>query len=131
MTTTETVREVTLAEVQAVLPTLDPQRKNPGKRGDNIGTKSNPGCVYTAPDGRHCIAGEVLTLLDVPVPQWGDPRGGSRVHAIDKFWLPERGVRLEDDVVLLLGALQEEADSGRSWGESIDRVRRDHPRLLP
>lgn len=49
----------TLDDVMAVVNELDLTQTNP-----------SPGCVYTGPDGSHCIAGEICVKLGIDVPKW-------------------------------------------------------------
>jgi hypothetical protein len=55
---------IELSELQAVGSDLPPEKTNPA-----------PGflCLYTAPDGNHCIVGEIFERLGVPVPECAAP----------------------------------------------------------
>ena len=50
---------ITLEKIEAIGHQLPPERTNPA-----------PGfvCLYTAPDGEHCIIGEICQQLGLPVP---------------------------------------------------------------
>jgi hypothetical protein len=54
-------------------------------------SKSNPypGCVYTAPNGEHCIAGQICVELGIEVPEWDDEVGN------DSFGFNDRNPNTE------------------------------------
>lgn len=66
-TTIYTLDDVESTIIAAV--TRTPNALNPTAPSDSIyGTE----CLYTGPDGSHCIAGQVLVDLGLPVPGYGD-----------------------------------------------------------
>lgn len=95
---------ITLKQVQDVVREVvadHPDRVNPRARGDGGG-----GCVYTSrtdPDW-HCLAGETLVRLDLPLPD-----NALRIMSVDPH-----GEIFRPDAMTFLRALQDLADSGHS-----------------
>ena len=87
-----------------------PSRMNPTLK-DGLNT-----CVYTSNRGEHCLVGEVLTNLGHTVPSYR-----SKLNNIDFFKVATgrdyRDIDLE--AIGILGDIQEIADRGMTWGESI------------
>lgn len=112
-------RRVTLAEVEAVLPTLNRRRRNPSQ---------GFACAYTDPrnPSRHCIAGEVMTQLGVPVPGVDEPQNTANFRRlINADYFPAIGrTTFDADAIDLLERLQERADDGVTWGETLRDVLR-------
>lgn len=97
--------------------------------GDFVNPRdSNGTCIYTNEDGdKHCIAGQILVELEMPVPEPYD----STVWTCDAF------VDFETEAKECLNQLQSTADRGRyemdengvsvgfvelTWREAIERV---------
>jgi hypothetical protein len=98
----------------------------------------NPGggCVYSDEQGNHCIAGEILVRLDLPVPEYGEMQNTTTVDHLDYLSYDV----IEPDALELLADLQMKADETvdpkdtnlplmredggiqRTWGEVVDRV---------
>lgn len=95
---------ITLQQVQDLareVATEFPDRVNPRSRDGNGG-----GCVYTdrADPDWHCLGGEILVRLDLPLPD-----NALRVMSVDPH-----GEIFRPDAMTFLRALQDVADSGHS-----------------
>jgi hypothetical protein len=113
---------ITRAKVLAEVETLrDSRKKNPWVyEGSPEQT-----CVYTSPTNlkRHCIAGEVLNRLGAPLP---DPRhedetlaNEDTISSLASGWLVSKNVLVDKGALDLLYALQQQADTGMTWGRAI------------
>lgn len=130
------MKTITKDQVLKVIEGLPAEQRNPGRRshgGRDAVAAAGPGCVYTDPKtGRHCIAGEVLHLLGVPVPTEaiGEPNTQRIFFVVDYWLIPKHAIRVEPAAVTLLGNLQDEADEGATWGEAIENVKKQHPEVF-
>lgn len=97
-------RRVNKAEVEAVLRDLVKLRRTNPKRNGN--------CIYTSPQGHHCIAGEAMVWLGLggKVPAWGDEAND---NCLEELHLS--GV-FTPAALSLLETAQEEADYDASIG---------------
>ena len=71
---------------------------------------------YTTADGRHCVAGEAMILLDIEPPPYASDLNSSIFPAIGQ------SLRFEPRARALLAETQSRADKGESWGRAIDRA---------
>lgn len=102
-------REEAAAALKAVVAEHGEHKINPG------GVHSGGGCRYTGPEG-HCLVGEVLLKLGLPLPGEGSLNNGERFRVLacfSPFW-PE--VEWEELAVALLADTQEDADYFETWG---------------
>jgi hypothetical protein len=77
------------------------------------------GCLYTYDDGSHCVAGEVLLVLGLPLPELGtDANSKSLGHS---FFRSVHD-RLTHGAVAWLAAVQHHADRFESWRECVRRA---------
>lgn len=90
---------------------------------DNVNPADGAGsCVYTDTDGCHCLVGQVLVELGIPVPP-----ARSRYRSARFLNIPAAN-RFEDSAKSLLNRAQMEADAGgffgsREWGEVVKYLR--------
>lgn len=99
--------------VQDTLRKVNGNRKNPVEDG---------GCVYSDPENpdRHCIAGEVLSLLGLPLPEVGSGRNSWGIESL----IEKEAFPFADESVALLLEAQALADNfqggyarPRRWAE--------------
>ena len=105
---------IDLKDVQKIAATLPQDQLNP-----DGGNK----CVYTDPADptSHCIAGEILFQLGVPLP---DVDSAMNANTIDG-WVGEGfvdGFELSRDALSALSSAQCKADGGARWGNALRRA---------
>jgi hypothetical protein len=93
----------------------------------DLGGERNPGaaqgtCYYTHPITHgHCVAGMVLHLLGVPVPN--EENGSINTCAISggpfADWLSTHDYALSNEAERVLAEVQGKADTNYTWGEAI------------
>lgn len=81
-------------------------------------------CQYTYPDETregvcHCVAGEALSILDVPLPPMESSYNDSSVDNLE-FWFRDNGIDLTPGAERVLSEAQVHADRSLPWGEAID-----------
>lgn len=93
------------------------------------GNESNPRpgggegeCYYTVPNGGHCVAGQTLVDLGIPVPEWGDSRNCDSIITLAGTWLRDLGVELDAGATFLLDTAQCLADDGDTWAGAINKA---------
>lgn len=116
-------RTVTADDIRAEFANLDPDTRNP-VQGDT--------CVYTSWDGNHCLAGQVLVNMNLPVPGAYQPDNQHPIYTVFGFNEDDEFTRWGDaaftaEAVVLLAEAQQLADefiNGKpaTWGEVIDRL---------
>lgn len=127
MTTTRTITLDTV--LAAAAPYLDSDQTNP--QAPNFrGTL----CVYTAHDGTHCVAGQILADLDIPLPAqeetWKTVIYSGRalldvemnrqgVMRLAEWLAAVHDVRLDPAAVSALNTAQGDTDSGLEWGRAL------------
>ena len=105
---------ISLEQVVEVVRTLDKRRKNP---------HNDTGCIYTGSDGRHCIAGEVMSRLGFPVPDYGTYYNEETTPSM----IPEWYHNLEPRALTILEELQNAADGSgvgsglNTWGQAMKK----------
>ena len=72
-------------------------------------------CQYTTADGRHCIAGQILSDLGVALPKHGSWDNTSSVHALPL----DTKLRFHGDALDWLSEVQYLADEGYEWWAAI------------
>lgn len=100
--TLDTVKDT----AQAVVAKFGHDHTNPLVNDDS--------CVYTDPEGNHCIAAQILVELKQPCPAWGDQTNGSSVNVVldsDTF---------TTEAIDFMASLQETADEGGTWGNALE-----------
>jgi hypothetical protein len=123
-------RTITTVDVLSELRKLDRETRNP-----MVGS----GCVYTDYLGRHCIAGQILTNLDLPVPGFDDPSNNDGIEELLGYTgsaTNYQGIEFTEGAVHILSQAQTLADSSagppsangprRVWGDVIDVVIGEH-----
>ena len=98
--------------IKGILLTLPPDRVNPVVAGS---------CVFTDEDGRHCIAGEALSILDFPVPEWDD-KLNTETNVDELIERVPTDLDFTKGAVQLLRDAQFHADEHITWGEVIKRM---------
>lgn len=82
--------------------------------------KNNPlyngKCVYTDPDGNHCIAGEILSVLGFQLPDYDNSY--NFVGVVELLRHLDIEYRFTDDAILALSDAQDTADSDSKFGDS-------------
>lgn len=71
-------------------------------------------CVYTHPDGRHCLVGQILSDLGLPLPVSGSEEDTTGFNSLGHNY-----PQLSNDSKMLLERLQRLADNSMSWGNAI------------
>ena len=110
---------IEVSDILLILPDLPRDRMNP-----YFGSLENDtfdGCVYTSPeDGSHCIAGEVMSRLGLPLPEIDSSKNNMGFYDLVDT---TKGYDFSTSAIKFLGSLQTRADSMlRPWGENIDLV---------
>lgn len=106
---------ITLEDVRAVAAQVAK-----GSRRRNLEV-NNDGCVYTAPNGKHCVAGEILVTLGFEVPAFGEEFNQQRIGSMG-----ERYPELDTAALNYLDALQEFGDDRMYWREAYKYTERSY-----
>jgi hypothetical protein len=89
-------------DIYKMIELLPDERQNP-MEGEESDT-----CVYTSEDGEHCIAGQILTMLGLKVPDFEDYNNVSPVH---QFISEAYERKFDEDAIEMLQIGQNTADS--------------------
>lgn len=126
---------VTLSEVlAAAAPYKKSRRRNPGHKKAIQVREGTPGavCMYTYHDGNHCVAGQILADLNLPVPEYVpyslrdvNPPNSSSLKLLAERWLNDRDVVLDVDARRFLNWAQRKADGGDTWAEALSSAARE------
>lgn len=108
MTITFTNHAVT--EALVVLIQENPHKVNPMR------------CVYTSPEGEHCIAGEVIVRLGGRVPGWDKPCNETNLLDLFNTTDFDVGITLPRESRDVLYDCQRYADQGETWGNAVRRA---------
>jgi hypothetical protein len=116
---------ITYKQVWDVLMSLPDDKRNPvvlkhyDDGYDDGDAYDDYACVYTASDGRHCIAGQVLSTLGLPLPSVDD-QSNSTVNAGTLVNDMDPRLFASDDDRYVIGRLLNQAQRTADTGEGED-----------
>jgi hypothetical protein len=113
-TTNPITLDTVKAEALKVIEQFGPEHTNPLDDSET--------CVYTDPDGAHCIAGQIMVNLGQPIPGIDHVDNSETVMAVEMWF----GV-LTADAEEWLARVQRQADNGYTWAGAVARVEDGHP----
>jgi hypothetical protein len=97
-------------DIYKMIELLPDERQNP-MEGEESDT-----CVYTSQDGEHCIAGQIMTMLGLKVPDFEDYNNVSPVH---QFISEAYERKFDEDAIEMLQIGQNTADSLTHSGDPL------------
>ena len=97
-------------DIYKMIELLPDERQNP-MEGEESDT-----CVYTNQDGEHCIAGQIMTMLGLKVPDFEDYNNVSPVH---QFISEVYERKFDEDAIEMLQIGQNTADSLTHSGDPL------------
>lgn len=87
-------------------------------------------CVYSDEHGKHCIVGEVLRRLDLPIPRPGERENTKGIAYLLRYNWRGIGDFLDNDSQYILRRLQQDADlevdgEYKNWREVMTSAMKD------
>lgn len=122
------LRTITLKEIQAAAAAYkNSDQTNPLKEPDH--PEKGTLCLYTDPrSGEHCVAGQILADLGVPLPAAKPespsrtPRNQQSIRQVADWLASQHGVMLEYPAREALALAQRKADGGDTWGDALRKA---------
>lgn len=79
-------------------------------------------CVYSTPEGLHCLAGQICVDLGIPMPTYADDVNAEVFAVLVDKWKPLKN-QLDPMQVVFLQKAQAEADKGSPWDYCIAKAK--------
>jgi hypothetical protein len=75
-------------------------------------------CLYTYPDGSHCLVGGIGEGLALPLP---DPNSNTNAAGVDSLltWWEDQGITVDPQAGEFLSIAQGYADTGYYWPQAV------------
>lgn len=83
------------------------------------------GCLYTYPDGSHCLVGQIGESLGLPLPSTDSNVNASGVDSLLDWW-EEQGITTDPQVQDFLESAQTFADQGVYWPQAISLAKNNN-----
>lgn len=82
-------------------------------------------CLYTYPDGSHCLVGGIGEGLGLPLPSTDSNINAAGVESLLNWWA-DQGITVDPQVWDFLSSAQGYADTGYYWPQAIQLAKAEN-----